>query len=70
MPLLFCKHTRHIADRKSLNERGCGTLLDCPIIPFGAENCIIPTSAKDKSHLHQFGTKDASRFVHRNSGER
>ena len=56
----FC-HLRNIqdelADRESAYERRFGTSFDDPLIPFGAEIHVNPISTKDKSRLHQLGTK-------------
>ena len=46
-----------LTDRKSPHERRFGTPLDGPVIPLGAEMCCNPISTKDKSRLHQCGTK-------------
>ena len=58
----FCFSQDKLADRKSPYERRIGTPFDRPRKPFGAEIYLNPISTKDKSRLHQVGTKTLPRI--------
>ena len=44
-------------DDKTAFERRCGSSFSGPLTPFGAEITYLPITDKDKSRLHQFGSK-------------
>ena len=78
VPLLFCfrkmsgeamgcfRCLRNIqdklADRKSLCEKRNGIPFDGPVTPLWAEIYVHRISAKDKSRLHQFGTRCSQEY--------
>ena len=57
MLLFLAKHTRQAGRQSVAHGRWFGVASDGPILHFRAESCLNQISTKDKSGLHQFGTK-------------
>ena len=57
MLLLFANIQDKLTDTRSPFDKRCALLLMIPIIPCGTTDVFNTISTKDKSRLHQFGTK-------------